>query len=151
MRRDPESFVERIACRSFLFSWRQVGATGSRRHKGTGTQEANGSRLAVSNRTLSRFFFYVFCIFIPIDSLWFSSPCFRQYVTGNRTRNKIETFNISPFIFILILSLFIIPSHLIRNRNIRVSLTVFEIPPLPMCTYREDIAQRRLINTLSRY
>lgn len=55
------------------------------------------------------------------------------------------------FIFILILSLFIIPSHLIRNRNIRVSLTVFEIPPLPMRTYREDIAQRRLINTLSRY
>lgn len=76
---------------------------------------------------------------------------FVNNVTGNRTRNKIETFNISPFIFILILSLFIIPSHLIRNRNIRVSLTVFEIPPLPMRTYREDIAQRRLINTLSRY
>lgn len=80
---------------------------------------------------------------------------FVNNVTGNRTRNKIETFNISPFIFILIPSLFIIPSlqlsHLIRNRNIRVSLTVFEIPPLPMCTYREDIAQRRLINTLSRY
>lgn len=46
---------------------------------------------------------------------------FVNNVTGNRTRNKIETFNISPFIFILILSLFIIPSHLIRSLAIEIS------------------------------
>lgn len=77
---------------------------------------------------------------------------FVNNVTGNRTRNKIETYisfyfySYSFFIYNTVSSY-----SLSCNRNIRVSLTVFEIPPLPMRTYREDIAQRRLINTLSRY